>query len=91
VRYSTVLLAIEEMGGGGKNGDVRKYIRSKEPRMRWTADLHRSFVRAIECLGGQDSEFPSLPLPLLAAVSCCGHGVNALYMLVFDGLSPSSS
>jgi len=86
VRYSTVLLAIEEMGGGGgKNGAVRQYIRSKEPRMRWTADLHRSFVRAIGCLGGQDSEFPSsLPPPILAALPllCCVHGVDALCMLV---------
>ncbi|WVZ86754.1 hypothetical protein U9M48_033490 [Paspalum notatum var. saurae] len=49
-------------GGGGRNGAVRQYIRSKEPRMRWTADLHRSFVRAIDCLGGQDKATPKLIL-----------------------------
>ncbi|KAG2568080.1 hypothetical protein PVAP13_7NG186100 [Panicum virgatum] len=54
-------------GGGGKNGAVRQYIRSKEPRMRWTADLHRSFVRAIECLGGQDKATPKLILQFMGA------------------------
>lgn len=62
------MLAIEEMGGGGgRNGAVRQYIRSKEPRMRWTADLHRSFVRAIECLGGQDKATPKLILQFMGA------------------------
>lgn len=36
---------------------VRTYVRSKMPRFRWTHDLHRSFVHAIECLGGEDSKF----------------------------------
>jgi hypothetical protein len=45
------------MGSGGRNGAVRRYVRSKEPRMRWTAELHSSFLRAIEFLGGQDSMF----------------------------------
>ncbi|RLM73622.1 uncharacterized protein C2845_PM15G18780 [Panicum miliaceum] len=54
-------------GGGGKNGAVRQYIRSKEPRMRWTADLHRSFVRAIECLGGEDKATPKLILQFMGA------------------------
>ncbi|CAL5015403.1 unnamed protein product [Urochloa decumbens] len=52
------------MGGGGV---VRQYIRSKEPRMRWTADLHRSFVRAIECLGGQHKATPKLILRFMGA------------------------
>ncbi|PUZ48479.1 hypothetical protein GQ55_7G248300 [Panicum hallii var. hallii] len=57
------------MGGGAgiKNGAVRQYIRSKEPRMRWTADLHRSFVRAIECLGGEDKATPKLILQFMGA------------------------
>ncbi|GJN26713.1 hypothetical protein PR202_gb14668 [Eleusine coracana subsp. coracana] len=50
------------MGSGGRDGAVRRYIRSKEPRMRWTAELHHSFLRAIECLGGQESAFFFLPL-----------------------------
>lgn len=36
---------------------VRQYIRSKMPRLRWTPELHRAFVHAVERLGGQDSEF----------------------------------
>ncbi|XP_062186215.1 myb family transcription factor MOF1-like isoform X2 [Phragmites australis] len=54
------------MGSGGKNGAVRRYIRSKEPRMRWTAELHRSFLQAIECLGGQDKATPKLILRFMA-------------------------
>ncbi|CAM0944729.1 unnamed protein product [Alopecurus aequalis] len=44
-----------EKGSCRKNGFVRRYTRSKVPRMRWTAELQQSFVRAVECLGGQDS------------------------------------
>ncbi|GJN21816.1 hypothetical protein PR202_gb09332 [Eleusine coracana subsp. coracana] len=47
-------------GGSGRNGSAtRPYNRSKVPRLRWTSELHRSFVRAIDCLGGPDSTFPS--------------------------------
>nr|GMD89516.1 myb-like protein H [Ipomoea batatas] len=51
-------------GEGNMNGDdqkksssVRPYVRSKIPRLRWTPDLHLSFVHAIERLGGQESVF----------------------------------
>ncbi|CAL5069416.1 unnamed protein product [Urochloa decumbens] len=54
-------------GGGGGGGGVRQYVRSKEPRMRWTAELHRSFVRAIECLGGQHKATPKLILRFMGA------------------------
>lgn len=46
---------------GFKNGTeeprktVRQYIRSKFPRLRWTTELHYSFVSAVERLGGQES------------------------------------
>ncbi|XP_006652650.1 myb family transcription factor MOF1 [Oryza brachyantha] len=52
-------------GGGGRNGAVRQYIRSKVPRLRWTAELHCSFVQAIEFLGGQDKATPKLILQLM--------------------------
>lgn len=39
-----------------KSPSVRPYVRSKMPRLRWTADLHRSFVHAIERLGGEESK-----------------------------------
>lgn len=35
---------------------VRPYVRSKMPRLRWTFDLHRCFVHAVERLGGEDSK-----------------------------------
>lgn len=38
-----------------RNG-VRQYVRSKMPRLRWTPDLHHSFVHAVERLGGQESK-----------------------------------
>lgn len=42
-------------GGKERRPAVRQYIRSKMPRLRWTPDLHLSFVRAVERLGGQES------------------------------------
>lgn len=33
---------------------VRPYVRSKNPRLRWTPELHLCFLRAVQRLGGQD-------------------------------------
>lgn len=44
-------------GNEGQRGKVRQYVRSKMPRLRWTPQLHLSFVHAVERLGGQDSTF----------------------------------
>jgi len=44
--------------GGERAPTVRQYIRSKMPRLRWTPDLHSSFVHAVERLGGQESNTP---------------------------------
>lgn len=41
---------------------VRQYVRSKMPRLRWTPDLHLSFLHAIERLGGQERATPKLVL-----------------------------
>jgi hypothetical protein len=44
--------------GSRRNGAAtRRYNRSKVPRLRWTTELHHSFVRAVDCLGGPDSKF----------------------------------
>ncbi|XP_059290525.1 uncharacterized protein LOC132044053 isoform X2 [Lycium ferocissimum] len=45
--------------------NVRQYVRSKLPRLRWTPDLHRSFVHAIERLGGQERATPKLVLQMM--------------------------
>ncbi|KAF0934326.1 hypothetical protein E2562_024813 [Oryza meyeriana var. granulata] len=49
---------------GERKRAARQYNRSKVPRLRWTAELHRSFVRAIDCLGGQHTT-PKLILQLM--------------------------
>ncbi|GJS12829.1 homeodomain-like protein [Tanacetum coccineum] len=47
------------------SGSVRPYVRSKNPRLRWTPDLHLRFVQAIERLGGQERATPKLVLQLM--------------------------
>ncbi|XP_059298267.1 myb family transcription factor MPH1 [Lycium ferocissimum] len=44
---------------------VRPYVRSKMVRLRWTPDLHRRFVHAVERLGGHDRATPKLVLQLM--------------------------
>ncbi|KAJ0971813.1 hypothetical protein J5N97_019772 [Dioscorea zingiberensis] len=39
---------------GDPTATVRQYNRSKMPRLRWTPDLHLSFLQAIERCGGQE-------------------------------------
>nr|XP_043635052.1 two-component response regulator ORR24-like [Erigeron canadensis] len=47
------------------SSSVRPYVRSKNPRLRWTPDLHLRFVQAIERLGGQERATPKLVLQLM--------------------------
>jgi hypothetical protein len=58
---------------GFERRGVRQYNRSDEPRMRWTEELHRQFIEAVDCLGGPNGEFlllkPSLYLALFPSLS----------------------
>jgi hypothetical protein len=52
---------LDEAGGdsgrkaaGASPSSVRPYVRSKNPRLRWTPELHLCFLRAVDRLGGQD-------------------------------------
>ncbi|KAG6420491.1 hypothetical protein SASPL_117022 [Salvia splendens] len=47
------------------NGGIRPYIRSKIPRLRWTQELHRCFIHAVESLGGGDRATPKMVLELM--------------------------
>ncbi|KAL6574092.1 hypothetical protein OROHE_001634 [Orobanche hederae] len=48
-----------------KKATLRQYVRSKMPRLRWTPDLHLSFVHAIDRLGGQERSTPKAVLQLM--------------------------
>ncbi|CAL9060053.1 unnamed protein product [Musa banksii] len=56
---------VEEEDDDDRKVSVRPYVRSKNPRLRWTPDLHLSFVHAVERLGGKDRATPKLVLQLM--------------------------
>ncbi|CAI9273786.1 unnamed protein product [Lactuca saligna] len=62
---STVEETSDKKASGSVTGSVRPYVRSKNPRLRWTPDLHLRFVHAIERLGGQERATPKLVLQLM--------------------------
>lgn len=37
--------------------NVRPYVRSSTQKLKWTVELHQSFMRAVNKLGGKDSKF----------------------------------
>ncbi|CAI9756621.1 unnamed protein product [Fraxinus pennsylvanica] len=57
-RWPMEIMAVRPSG-------VRRYNRSKMPRLRWTQDLHQCFVHAVERLGGEDRATPKMVLELM--------------------------
>ncbi|CAN6330143.1 unnamed protein product [Urochloa humidicola] len=55
----------DKQGGAPSSSSVRPYVRSKNPRLRWTPELHLCFLRAVDRLGGQDRATPKLVLQLM--------------------------
>ncbi|KAM0014387.1 putative transcription factor MYB-HB-like family [Helianthus debilis subsp. tardiflorus] len=47
------------------SGYVRPYVRSKNPRLRWTPELHLRFIHAVDKLGGQERATPKLVLQMM--------------------------
>eukprot|EP00250_Pteridium_aquilinum_P026532 c33151_g1_i1 orf=31-1338(-) len=51
--------------GGAGELKARQYVRSKFPRLRWTADLHQRFLNSLHLLGGQAKATPKSVLQLM--------------------------
>jgi hypothetical protein len=67
---------------GFERKGVRQYNRSEVPRMRWTEELHRQFVEAVECLGGQDGESRYYSFYISPQDACaCNHAWNMMLEL----------
>lgn len=59
--------------------------------MRWTEELHRQFVEAVECLGGQDEATPKRILQLMGAKGVSISHIKSHLQMYRASISSSSS
>lgn len=76
---------------GFERKGVRQYNRSEVPRMRWTEELHRQFVEAVECLGGQDEATPKRILQLMGVKGVSISHIKSHLQMYRSSSSSSSS
>ncbi|CAA7055819.1 unnamed protein product [Microthlaspi erraticum] len=57
--------SVEDEEQATSSNNVRQYVRSNMPRLRWTPDLHLSFIRAVQRLGGPHRATPKLVLQMM--------------------------
>ncbi|KAL6197646.1 hypothetical protein ACLB2K_033252 [Fragaria x ananassa] len=65
MRVQCTSLPAQQMSLMKPSATVRPYVRSKVPRLRWSSDLHRCFVHAVERLGGEDRATPKLIMQIM--------------------------
>ncbi|XP_038994326.1 putative Myb family transcription factor At1g14600 [Hibiscus syriacus] len=55
--------------GAGAGAGARRYNKSEAPRLRWTPQLHRHFVQAVDHLGGRYKATPKRILQMMSTVN----------------------
>ncbi|XP_010517804.1 PREDICTED: putative two-component response regulator ARR20 isoform X2 [Camelina sativa] len=84
--------SVEDEDQVTSSNNVRQYVRSNMPRLRWTPDLHLSFVRAVQRLGGPHRATPKLVLQMMNVKGLSiAHVKSHLQMYRSKKLEPSLS
>ncbi|XP_010508544.1 PREDICTED: putative two-component response regulator ARR20 [Camelina sativa] len=84
--------SVEDEDQVTSSNNVRQYVRSNMPRLRWTPDLHLTFVRAVQRLGGPHRATPKLVLQMMNLKGLSiAHVKSHLQMYRSKKLEPSLS